>query len=168
MRLSGKILSAHVRHPDLQRPQAPLPHPPSVLADPLPNCHAAMLHVTHDLDGWIIRSAGRQTDIHATAPPPDGSPELPEGGRQQASWSCSDFDALLATGWNTAGSNMAGTCKVRRVIRVTTTTAPTPYPSRSAHAILRRSRRGVVALALRRGSASRVRSDRAQAPPLKE
>lgn len=38
------------------------------------------------------------------------------------------------------------------------TTAPRPYPSRSVHAILRRSRRRVVALALRRGSANQVRT----------
>jgi len=40
-------------------------------------------------------------------------------------------------------------------------TAITPCPSRSSHAILRRSRRRVVALVLRRGSASRANDDQA-------
>lgn len=48
MRLGGKTLSAYVGHPDLQRPQAPLPHPSSVLSDPFPHGHAVMLHVTRD------------------------------------------------------------------------------------------------------------------------
>ena len=46
MSLGGKTLGAHVRHPDLQRAQAPLPHAPSVLADPFSHRHGNMLHVT--------------------------------------------------------------------------------------------------------------------------
>lgn len=46
MSFGCKTLSAHVRHPDLQWPQAPLAHAPAVLADSFPHRHENMLHVT--------------------------------------------------------------------------------------------------------------------------
>lgn len=46
MRLSLKSCGPDVRHPDLQRSEATLSHPSSVLTDPIPHCHTAMLHVT--------------------------------------------------------------------------------------------------------------------------
>lgn len=55
MSFGGKTLGAHVRYPDLQRAQAPLPHAPSVLADPFSHPHGNMLHVTLNPGSRIVR-----------------------------------------------------------------------------------------------------------------
>ena len=46
MGLRGKLWRSYVRNPDLQRAHSALTHPTSVLTDPVPHCHAQMLHVT--------------------------------------------------------------------------------------------------------------------------
>jgi hypothetical protein len=46
MGLGCESLGPHIRHPDLQWPEATLSHPSSVLADSLPHRHGVMLHVT--------------------------------------------------------------------------------------------------------------------------
>lgn len=57
MSLGAKALGAHVRHPDPQRPQVPLPHPPSVLADPFPHGHGFKLH--NEQTGQLGSQTGR-------------------------------------------------------------------------------------------------------------